>query len=244
MSRAFVKEDDADPGVVALPDRPVSPHRNLVTRRGLRLIESKVARYENDLARATAAADREALGRAARELRYWTARLASAEVAEPDPEADHVVFGMAVTVLREDETEATFRIVGEDEARSVDRQDRLDRARGAGALGQPAGGRSATADRRGRGLVHQWDARSARVALGDTTFTDKPGSLLLPIHQHRPSQPLQDQRLIHASGEGRFSRCRRQQCEPQDPAGPLRLPNSLHLIVSVERDVCHVYAFS
>jgi len=116
MSRAFVKEDDADPGVVALPDRLISPQRNLVTRRGLRLIESKVAEYENDLARAIAAADREALGRAAREQRYWTARLASAEVAEPDPEADHVVFGMAVTVPREDATEATFRIVGEDEA--------------------------------------------------------------------------------------------------------------------------------
>jgi len=115
MSRAFVKEDDGDRGVVALPDRPIGPHRNLVTRRGLRLIESKVAQYESNLARATAAADREALGRAARELRYWTARLASAEVAEPDPEADHVVFGMAVTFLREDETEATFRIVGEDE---------------------------------------------------------------------------------------------------------------------------------
>jgi transcription elongation GreA/GreB family factor len=98
---------------------------------------------------------REALGGAARELRYWTARLASAEVAEPDPEADHVVFGMAVTVLREDETEATFRIVGEDEAKSVHRQDRLDRARCAGALGQPAGRRSATPDRRGRGPVHQ-----------------------------------------------------------------------------------------
>jgi transcription elongation GreA/GreB family factor len=84
MSRAFVKEDDADPGVVALPDRPISRHRNLVTRRGLRLIESRVARHENDLARATAAADREALGRATRELRYWTARLVSAEVACPD----------------------------------------------------------------------------------------------------------------------------------------------------------------
>jgi transcription elongation GreA/GreB family factor len=115
MSRAFVKEDDADPGVVALPDRPISPHRNLVMRRGLRLIESKVAQYENDLARATAAADREAVGRAARELRYWTARLTSAEVAEPEPKAAQVVFGMAVTVLRGDETEVTFRIVGEDE---------------------------------------------------------------------------------------------------------------------------------
>jgi transcription elongation GreA/GreB family factor len=116
MSRAFVKEDDAGPGVVALPDRPISPHRNLVTRRGLRQIESRVARHENDLARATAAADREAVGRAARELRYWTARLASAQVAEPDREAGHAVFGMAVTVLRADATEATFRIVGEDEA--------------------------------------------------------------------------------------------------------------------------------
>jgi transcription elongation GreA/GreB family factor len=87
-----------------------------VTRRGLRLIESRVAGHENELALATAAADREALGRAARELRYWTARLASAEVADPDLGADHVVFGTSVTVLREDETEATFRIVGEDEA--------------------------------------------------------------------------------------------------------------------------------
>jgi transcription elongation GreA/GreB family factor len=29
---------------------------------------------------------------------------------------DHVVLGMAVTILREGETEATFRIVGEDKA--------------------------------------------------------------------------------------------------------------------------------
>jgi hypothetical protein len=62
----------------------------------LRLIERKVARHENDLARATAAAYREALGRAARELCYWTARLASAEVADPDPEADH---GAKLTAL-------------------------------------------------------------------------------------------------------------------------------------------------
>jgi hypothetical protein len=39
MSRAFVKEDDGTAGAVPLPDRPISAHRNLVTRRGLRLIE-------------------------------------------------------------------------------------------------------------------------------------------------------------------------------------------------------------
>lgn len=115
MSRAFVKEDDqarAGP----LPDRPISPHRNLVTRRGLRLIEDKVGQYQGDLARASAAADREAIGRASRELRYWTARLGSAEVVEPDPGSERVVFGALVTVARADGTEASFRIVGEDEA--------------------------------------------------------------------------------------------------------------------------------
>jgi transcription elongation GreA/GreB family factor len=116
MSRAFVKEDDEGAGVVPLPDRPISPHRNLVTARGLRLIEEQVARFEGELARASAASDKEAVARAARELRYWTARQASAEVVAPDPEVDEVVFGVAVTLLREDGSEATFRIVGEDEA--------------------------------------------------------------------------------------------------------------------------------
>jgi len=116
MSRAFVKEDDETAGAVPLPDRPISPHRNLVTPRGLRQIEQKVADHEGELARATAAADREAIGRASRELRYWTARRSTAEMVEPEADADRVVFGTAVTVLREDGTEATFRIVGEDEA--------------------------------------------------------------------------------------------------------------------------------
>jgi transcription elongation GreA/GreB family factor len=113
MSRAFVKEDDAG---TPLPDRPISPERNLVTRRGLQLIEQELARHQHDLARARADADREAAGRASRELRYWSARRASAEVAEPEPDTSSVVFGAAVTLLREDETKLTLRIVGEDEA--------------------------------------------------------------------------------------------------------------------------------
>jgi transcription elongation GreA/GreB family factor len=113
MSRAFVKENDETAGVVPLPDRPISPHRNLVTRRGLRLIESKLAQFQAELA--DPASDDEARERAARELRYWTARRASAEVSEPGPEAESVVFGTAVSVRREDGTTLTFRIVGEDE---------------------------------------------------------------------------------------------------------------------------------
>jgi transcription elongation GreA/GreB family factor len=115
VSRAFVKEDDQG-GAEPLPDRPISPHRNLVTRRGLRLIEDRIAQYRGELARASAAADREAIGRASRELRYWTARLDTAEVVEPDPHAEGVVFGALVTVTRADGTEVSFRIVGEDEA--------------------------------------------------------------------------------------------------------------------------------
>jgi transcription elongation GreA/GreB family factor len=113
MSRAFVKEDDAG---TPLPDRPISAQRNLVTRRGLQLIEQEIARHRRDLARASADADREGAGRASRELRYWSARRASAEVAEPEPDAESVVFGIAVTLLREDDTQLTLRIVGEDEA--------------------------------------------------------------------------------------------------------------------------------
>jgi transcription elongation GreA/GreB family factor len=115
MSRAFVKEDD-QAGAAPLPDRPISAARNLVTRRGLRLIERKITQYQGDLARASAAADRDAIARASRELRYWSARLGTAEVVEPGPETERVVFGALVTVRREDGTEARFRIVGEDEA--------------------------------------------------------------------------------------------------------------------------------
>jgi transcription elongation GreA/GreB family factor len=116
MSRAFVKEDDQSTGAATLPDRPISAHRNLVTRRGWDLIEQQIAQHEGELARATATGDREAVGRASRELRYWTARHANAELVEPDPDAQAAVFGTAVTVRRADDTEATFWIVGEDEA--------------------------------------------------------------------------------------------------------------------------------
>ena len=115
MSRAFVKEGD-QAGAAPLPDRPISPERNLVTRRGLCLIERQIERYRGDLARASAAADREAVGRASRELRYWSARLASAELPESATATGRVVFGAAITLRRDDGTETSLRIVGEDEA--------------------------------------------------------------------------------------------------------------------------------
>ena len=116
MSRAFVDEDAQPVGVTVLPDRQVSPHPNLVTRRGLLAIERAAAEHARGLARAKAAGDAEAAARASRELRYWTARHATARLSEPPPDVGSIVFGVAVTGARDDGSERTFRIVGEDEA--------------------------------------------------------------------------------------------------------------------------------
>lgn len=113
MSRAFVNEDAF---VDSLPDRPVSEHPNLVTEQGLALIAQALEAARRDYGQAQAAGDREALARAGRELRYWNARRATAQLRLPAPDADVVQFGHAVTIVREDGRQQTFRIVGEDEA--------------------------------------------------------------------------------------------------------------------------------
>jgi transcription elongation GreA/GreB family factor len=53
---------------------------------------------------------------AARDLRYYATRCASAQVVQPDTSTGIVVFGSRVTFEREDGRRQTFRIVGEDEA--------------------------------------------------------------------------------------------------------------------------------
>jgi transcription elongation GreA/GreB family factor len=113
MSRAFTREDDF---VDHLPDRPISDHPNKVTERGLALIESALETARRDYSEAQAAADREALAKAGRDLRYWSARRATAEIVPPAPDVNAIQFGSLVTILRDDGREQTFRIVGEDEA--------------------------------------------------------------------------------------------------------------------------------
>jgi transcription elongation GreA/GreB family factor len=112
MSRAFVKEPDGD-AAEPLPDRPLSPHPNLVTLHGLALIEEALTAAQR--AQAEAGDDRGALARSLRELRYWSARRSSAQVVPQSP-TDAVCFGCRVTILRADGRRQTFRIVGEDEA--------------------------------------------------------------------------------------------------------------------------------
>jgi transcription elongation GreA/GreB family factor len=113
MSRAFVKETDDVP---ELPDRPVSPHPNFVTARGLALIESEVERHRAALGEAQAEDDREKIAAASRELRYWTQRRASADVQAAPENCESVRFGCRVTIERDDGRKQTYRSVGEDEA--------------------------------------------------------------------------------------------------------------------------------
>ena len=51
-----------------------------------------------------------------REVRYWRARRASAQVVNPPADKGKASFGMTVTLRRDDGREQNFRIVGEDEA--------------------------------------------------------------------------------------------------------------------------------
>src|SRR5262249_44558030 len=99
MSRAFVSEDTF---VDTVPDRPISTHPNLVTEQGLAQIEAALDAARREHGQAQAAGDREALAKAGRDLRYWSARRASAQVVAPAEGGDDVRFGRRVTIVRDD----------------------------------------------------------------------------------------------------------------------------------------------
>ena len=120
MSVAFTKEEDSESAAAALPDRPISPHPNLVTPEGLEQLDAGLAAAQAAYAAAQAqgeiSTDRTAMARATRDLRYFSARRASAQLIDPPEQVERVAFGAAVTLEREDGRVQTYRIVGEDEA--------------------------------------------------------------------------------------------------------------------------------
>jgi transcription elongation GreA/GreB family factor len=120
MSVAFTKEEDNEAAAAFLPERPISPHPNWVTARGLAELDAALAAAKEAVAAAQGNADlkndRSAMARAMRDLRYFTARRASAELREPDGEPGVVAFGRTVRFQRDDGRTQSFRIVGEDEA--------------------------------------------------------------------------------------------------------------------------------
>ncbi|CDX18739.1 GreA/GreB family elongation factor [Mesorhizobium sp. ORS 3324] len=116
MSRAFTREEDSENAIAGVGERPISPHRNLVTERGLAMIEENLAELRDLMAKAERKGDRERLAVVSRDLRYWSARRESAELSVPEPGSNVVRFGMGVTLENDDGKKVHWRIVGEDEA--------------------------------------------------------------------------------------------------------------------------------
>jgi transcription elongation GreA/GreB family factor len=110
MSRAFVNEDHTKPEPP--PEKVVSPHRNLVTPAGLAQMDAKLAELNAALATIS---DQEAIVLVQRDLRYWRARRATAEIGPGPDDAEEIGFGSTVILKRDGKIE-TLQIVGEDEA--------------------------------------------------------------------------------------------------------------------------------
>jgi transcription elongation GreA/GreB family factor len=121
LSVAFTKEDSAETAAeTLLPDRPVSPHPNLVTEAGLKALEFQLHAAREAYETAQKIEDVNERRRQAatplRDARYLAARVRTAQVM-PDPAStDTVAFGSTVTFRRDDGRVQKYRIVGEDEA--------------------------------------------------------------------------------------------------------------------------------
>lgn len=121
MSVAFVKEESAEAASeTLLPDRPISPHPNLVTETGLKELERQLAEAREAYEAATTIEDvnerrRQSAG-PLRDLRYFSERLRTAQPMPAPSSTDTVAFGCTVTFSRDDGRVQTYRIVGEDEA--------------------------------------------------------------------------------------------------------------------------------
>jgi len=121
VSVAFTKEESAETAAeTLLPDRPVSPHPNLVTEAGLRALEDQLREAQAAYEAAQRIEDvnerRRESALPLRDTRYLTARVRTAQVMPAPTSTDTVAFGSTVTFRRDDGRVQTYTIVGEDEA--------------------------------------------------------------------------------------------------------------------------------
>ncbi|MXP42020.1 nucleoside-diphosphate kinase [Altererythrobacter soli] len=110
MSVAFRRESD-DEHLEPKFELPIPAGPNLVTARGLQLIRERRAALE---ARLKGCTDPDQTTVIQRDLRYWTTREITAELA-PTPSGNKVEFGTTVDILLQGKPR-TLRIVGDDEA--------------------------------------------------------------------------------------------------------------------------------
>ena len=117
MSVSFTREESAETAAeVELPDRPISPHPNLVTASGLEALTSAMGQSRTAQQLEDARERRRAVAAASREMRYFADRLRTAQLVPQPAGFGAVAFGHRVMFRRDDGRRQTFRIVGEDEA--------------------------------------------------------------------------------------------------------------------------------
>jgi len=121
LSVAFTKEESAETASeTLLPDRPISPHPNLVTEAGLQALQTQLQQAREAYGAAQAIDDINEKRRQSavplRDARYLTERLRTAQVVPTPVSTETVAFGSTVTFSRPDGRVQTYRIVGEDEA--------------------------------------------------------------------------------------------------------------------------------
>ena len=110
MSVAFRREQD-DEHLEPTFELPIPPGPNLVTARGLALIEARLAEVE---AKLTPGLTDEERKKVLRDVRYWRHQAASAQLA-PLPDGETVAIGTRVTILH-GQQRRSLDIVGHDES--------------------------------------------------------------------------------------------------------------------------------
>src|SRR3984885_14548260 len=121
MSVAFTKEESAETASeTLLPDRPISPHPNLVTEAGLKALTRQLEGAREAWGAAQKTEDVNERRRLSaiplRDVRYFSERVRTAQLVPEPASSDVVAFGSTVTFSRADGRVQTYRIVGEDEA--------------------------------------------------------------------------------------------------------------------------------
>ncbi|VVS97931.1 Nucleoside-diphosphate kinase [Sphingomonas sp. EC-HK361] len=110
MSVAFRRESDEDHKEPRF-ELPIPAGPNLVTARGLALIDERIAALSAVI---DAGGEESVIEAARRGLRYWTTRQTTAQLA-PVPNGEEVAFGTRVA-FRQNDTVRMIEIVGDDEA--------------------------------------------------------------------------------------------------------------------------------
>ncbi|WP_236179091.1 GreA/GreB family elongation factor [Pseudomonas mosselii] len=122
MSRAFVNEDQAAAQASQPVERRVSDQPNYVTATGLAQLQQRLAMLtalRSELQAQGERADRQRLADTERDLRYFSARVQSAQVVPTATSTEKVQIGSRVRFVDEDNQERQVQLVGEDQADAV-----------------------------------------------------------------------------------------------------------------------------